>query len=231
MWGVSEAFKIVEKTTRQVQEPWVINIFCDSQSIIHNLRECNVNAGQALKLQIYQKAQKLVERGHSIFISWVPGHSAVEGNERADKAAKEAALGRRVRTANWTFLTHIKRQITEEKKSQISIWHGQKTMERERNRRVFYIPSIKPQIHPVLCIPVLPTEDWTWCYRDFLEADRSGRVSRMLVAREQRAICPTSIYKLSKVEERTPSFEEKFGKGWDAVAKTTRKEMASRADS
>ena len=43
----------------------------------------------------------------------------------------------------------------------------------------------------------------------------------MLVVREQRAICPTPIYKLSKVEERTPSFEEKFGKGWDSVAKTT----------
>ncbi len=68
MWGVSEAFKIAEKTTRQVQEPWVINIFCDSQSIINKLRDCNVNAGQALKLQIYQKSQKLVERGHSISI-------------------------------------------------------------------------------------------------------------------------------------------------------------------
>ena len=45
---------------------------------------CNVGAGQALKLQIYQKAQELVERGHSILIRWIPGHSGVEGNERAD---------------------------------------------------------------------------------------------------------------------------------------------------
>ena len=150
MWGVSEAFKIVEKTTRLVQEPWVINIFCDSQSIINNLRQCNVGAGQALKLQIYQKAQELVERGHSIFIRWIPGHSGVEGNERADKAAREAALGRRVRTAKWTSLTHVRRQITEEKQSQVRTWHGQKTLERERNRRGFYIPSVKSQIHPLL---------------------------------------------------------------------------------
>ncbi len=68
----------------------------------------------------------------------------------ADKAGKEAALGRRVRTAKWTSLTHIKWQITDEKKSQISIWHGQKTIERERNRRGFYIPSTKPQSHPLL---------------------------------------------------------------------------------
>ena len=63
MWGISEAFKVAEKTKRQVQESWIINIFCDSQSIINNLRECNVGAGQALKLQIYQKAQGLVEQG------------------------------------------------------------------------------------------------------------------------------------------------------------------------
>ncbi len=42
MWGISEAFKVAEKLMRQVQESWVINIFCDSQSIINNLRECNV---------------------------------------------------------------------------------------------------------------------------------------------------------------------------------------------
>lgn len=63
MWAISEAFRISEKTTRQAQEPWVINIFCDSQSIINNLRECNFGAGQALKLQSYQKAQELVELG------------------------------------------------------------------------------------------------------------------------------------------------------------------------
>ena len=68
----------------------------------------------------------IVEMGHSVLIRWVPSHNNVEGNERADKAAKKAALGRRVRTAKWTSLTHIKRQITDEKKSQISIWLDKK---------------------------------------------------------------------------------------------------------
>ena len=102
-------FKIAEKKTRQVQDSWVINVFCDSQTAINNLRERNVYAGQALKFQIYQKAQKLVERGHNVSVMWVPGHSGVDGNERADKAAKEVALGGRVRTAKWTSLTHVKR--------------------------------------------------------------------------------------------------------------------------
>ena len=101
-------------------------------------------------MQIYQKAKKLVQQGHSIFVRWVPGHSGIEGNEKADKAAKEAAMRERVRTARWTSLTHIKRQIKEEKKLQISVWHEQKAKEREASRRGLYIPCLKTQIHPLL---------------------------------------------------------------------------------
>ena len=99
--------------------------------------------GQALKIQIYQKAKKLVQQGHSISIRWVPSHSGVEGNEKADKAAKEAASGERVRTAKWASLTHVKRQIQDEEKLQISIWHEEKTREREAGRRGYYIPCLK----------------------------------------------------------------------------------------
>lgn len=50
-------------------------------------------------MQIYEKPRRLIDQGHSIFIRWVPGHSEVEGNERADEAAKEAARSERVQTA------------------------------------------------------------------------------------------------------------------------------------
>ena len=39
MWGISEAVKVAEQKVRQVRELWVISIFCDSQTIINNLRE------------------------------------------------------------------------------------------------------------------------------------------------------------------------------------------------
>ena len=150
MWGISEAIKVAEQRTREVQHPLVINMFCDSQTTINNLRECHSSGGQALKMQIYQKAQRLVQQGHDISIRWIPGHNKIEGNERADRAAKEAAGEGKVRTARWTSLAHVKRQITEEKKLQIYTWYKQKTREQESSKRGFYIPCLKTQIHPLL---------------------------------------------------------------------------------
>lgn len=33
---------MVEKTIKQIQEPWLINIFCDLQNIINNFRQYNI---------------------------------------------------------------------------------------------------------------------------------------------------------------------------------------------
>lgn len=80
-----------------------------------------------MKMQIYEKVQRRVQQRYDISIRWIPGHSKVEGNERADRAAKEAAVGVKVRTAKRSSLAHIKRQVTDEKMIQIYTWHESKT--------------------------------------------------------------------------------------------------------
>lgn len=138
MWGISKAIKVAEQKSREVLHSLVISIFCDSQTTINNLREDRSSGGQGIKRQIYQKTERLVQQGHDISIRWIPGHSKIEGNERADRAAKEAAGEGKVQTARWTSLAHIKRQITEEKKLQIYTWYQQKP----RNERVISEVSI-----------------------------------------------------------------------------------------
>ena len=61
MWGIFEAFKFVEQKTEKIRQLWVISNFCDSQRVINNLRECGSYVGQTLKMQISQKAKKLVQ--------------------------------------------------------------------------------------------------------------------------------------------------------------------------
>ena len=148
MWGISEAFKVAEQKTRQVRQPWIINIFCDSQTIINNLRSCDSGVGQALKMQIYQKAKKLGQQGHSIFIRWAPGHSGIEENKRADKAAKEAVMRERVRTAKWTSLTHVKRQIKEEKSYRLTSGMSKKLMNERLAGGVFISHALKHRSTP-----------------------------------------------------------------------------------
>ena len=46
-------------------------------------------AGQALKYQIYQKVKQLNQQRHEISVYWIPGHSNVKRNERANMAAKK----------------------------------------------------------------------------------------------------------------------------------------------
>ena len=53
----------------------------------------------------------------------------------------------------------------------------------------------------------------------------------MLVVRGRKAISSTSVYKVSKVEEGTPSSEEEFGQARNLMAEATRKEMVIRAAS
>ena len=143
MWGISEAIKVAEQESKEVLHSLVISIFCDSQTAINNLREDRGSGGQAIKRQIYQKTERLVQQqGHDISIKWIPGHNKIEGNERADRAAREAA-GEKVRTARRTSLAHVKRQIAEEKKLQICTWYQEKARERESNKRGFYIPCLK----------------------------------------------------------------------------------------
>ena len=150
MWGISKAVKVAEQRCLKAQQPLVISIFCDSQPAINRLKVMDCKAGQALKARIYQKAKQLIGQRHEISVCWVPSHCNVEGNDKADKAAKEAAGGEKIRTAKWTSLTHLKRRITEEKKAQLRAWHEQKTKEREIRKSGFYVSSSKAEIDPLL---------------------------------------------------------------------------------
>ncbi len=99
MWGISEAVKVAEQRCLKGPQLSVISIFCDSQHAINKLKFMDCKVGQALKAQIYQKVEQLIQQGHEISVYWVPSHSKIEGNKRADKAAREATRRERIQTA------------------------------------------------------------------------------------------------------------------------------------
>ncbi len=69
-----------------------------------------------VKIQIYKQARQLLIYGGEVIVRWIPSHSGIEGNERADKAAKEAAADSRTQVSRWSSLTHVKKKDNKRQK-------------------------------------------------------------------------------------------------------------------
>ena len=67
-----------------------------------------------------------------------------------DKAAREAVGRKRIQTARLTSLIHLRRQLTDEKNSQLRAWYDQKTKVQESPKSGFYIPSFKAEMDLLL---------------------------------------------------------------------------------
>ena len=75
------------------------NILLDNQAAIQSMTRRRHQSGQQLIHEAQEAIEDIIsERPHlSLSISWVPGHSNVQGNEEADKHAKRAAEGETTR--------------------------------------------------------------------------------------------------------------------------------------
>jgi len=63
-------------------------IFTDSRSVLESLEHKRVD--NPMILDLLETYQELVDNGKEIVFCWVPSHVDIKGNEKADRAAKEA---------------------------------------------------------------------------------------------------------------------------------------------
>lgn len=106
-----------------------------------------------LRSLIYQKAGELQDNGHPITFRWIPSHSGLIGNEKADLAAKNRAEKGGGLTERWSSLAYVRRNVTEMRSKGIARWHETGTRDREASRRVYYIPRTKEGISLILGSP------------------------------------------------------------------------------
>jgi hypothetical protein len=127
-----------------------IQIYTDSSAALRRMQDANPGPGQRITKTIVERERILRHARWKIEYHWLPGHSKVEGNEVADKAAKDAAQN--LRTQGTTHLTRKERytslprlhRTTKEKK-----WSDTKSWLKEIiNNRPNYIPPRQQKPDP-----------------------------------------------------------------------------------
>lgn len=87
LYAILEAVKFI--AFRQPAKKWII--CSDSMSALELL--CNIQAKNGYRqilLRIAEMVQLAMEAGHDVELQWVPSHSGLSGNEKADQLAKRA---------------------------------------------------------------------------------------------------------------------------------------------
>ncbi len=133
--GVCSALEIAERLECDGRA----TVFLDSQAAIRRLQHTEPGPGQELAMRAQATARRLQTQQVEVTIQWVPGHAGVEGNERADKAAKKAAA--RPAEEGEISLAHVRRRVTEKCSAQGEKWLEEKLGKRSRKAQKAYRPA------------------------------------------------------------------------------------------
>ncbi|KKA22183.1 hypothetical protein T310_3782, partial [Rasamsonia emersonii CBS 393.64] len=110
------------------------------------LRHQGIGPGQGLAIRAHRAAQALEARGRQTTIQWAPGHHGIEGNERADQAAKRAAAKTLRGGPSELSIAYINRARTEAIRARKQQWLtralGHRTLDAQRAYRAQ--PGWKP---------------------------------------------------------------------------------------
>ncbi len=117
-----------------------VTIFSDSQRALRAIGlPFTSQENRFLRSHVYQKTEKLQRTGHQIKFRWIPGHSGLIGNEKANLSARNRAERGGKLTDRWSSLAYIKRNAYDIRLRDLIKWHKLETQNREASCRGFYI--------------------------------------------------------------------------------------------
>ena len=106
-------------------------IFTDNQAICSSVQKPGQQSGQTILKSIIEQIDDIADRAHhyKLTITWVPGHSDIEWNERADQEAKLAGITPTTQTFEYPHLKSCKTHYIKatSKRQWENEWVGNKT--------------------------------------------------------------------------------------------------------
>ena len=139
----------LKETLDDIDTP--VTIFCDSQKALRVIGNSpSHKENRFLRGCIYGKVEKLEKNGHHVTLRWIPSHSGLTGNEKADQMAKRKAERGGKQAERWSSLAHIQQNLTKTRSEELTKWHEARTQERENSRRGYYLPWKKAGINSIL---------------------------------------------------------------------------------
>jgi ribonuclease HI len=109
--AIARALESVKK-----EENRNIVIGVDSQAAINRMRHRGTGPAQSSAISFGDTARELTKKGCKITIVWTPSHIGIPGNEKADRAAENAAKQEAKKGPGWMSIANIRRKVNEAKK-------------------------------------------------------------------------------------------------------------------
>lgn len=160
-----------------------VYVWLDSRSAINRIKNLAAGPGQWLARRIYDNTRTLLEYGINVEICWIPGHAKIEGNERADRAAKEAAENGQHCLERFASLSYISGLITERKWKESRIWFIKEHRRREAiSRDTYKLTHTNQSLDPIVARSSKPLS------------------SRYYQLKSNHAFTGAYLYRINKVE-------------------------------
>ncbi|CUS06669.1 unnamed protein product, partial [Tuber aestivum] len=116
--GIARALTEASRSSLSCKYIWVVT---DNQAAISNSHRLSPHPGQQISQQIQQLTKDLLssDLDLQLHLHWVPSHTGIQGNDEADRLAKQAAEYPQPDIDSYLSLTKLQTQI---KQSALKAW-------------------------------------------------------------------------------------------------------------